>query len=269
MIRFLKWFWPPLLMFAAVAGILFSAWSAVNRDVPLDLSHWRDAATPNAAKHLTHKARIKDLNTETLARSQAKAQALQQQYGMGELTIPSVNIDLTIYSVVTNHTLATGVSRYFPDRPMGQGNNVYAAHNLDGAGVLLSRIGELKKGALISQTDFKHVYQYHVIYNRVVKMTEIAVLNQTDESRITLIRCEGPYHSRYRRVVIGRLSKVTPYQTTGAKADARLAHAQQHTATLFHWQAVKWPIGLILLLFVGLLAISCRGYYRETLAQRR
>lgn len=265
--KLIKWFWPPLLMLLLVAGAIAAAWTAVNHDVPLSLNGWQTRAAANAGAHLPRRATIRDTTTSALAQAQAQAPALQQQYGMGELTIPAVDIDLTIYSVVTNNTLATGVARYFPDRQMGQGNNVYAAHNLDGSGVLLSRIGQLKNHAVIRQTDFHHVYQYRVVYNRVVKMTEVAVLKQTDEQRITLIRCEGPYHSRYRRVVIGRLQRVTPYHAGKAKAAPALHRAQRHAATLFRWQQAKWPVGLVIATFIVLLAIGFRGYYRETTGQ--
>lgn len=250
-------------MVIMVASVVLAAWSAANHDVPLALSAWRDNATVNANKQLNHQVAIRDMNTQTLVTAQAKAQPMQKRYGMGELMIPAVNIDLTIYSVVTDNTLATGVARYFPDRPMGQGNNVYAAHNMDGAGGLLAKISTLKKQAIIRQTDFKHVYQYRVVYNRVIKMTEVAVLKQTDEQRITLIRCEGPAHTPYRRVVIARLQKVSPYRATGAKTNHALSRAQSYAAALFNWQNTKWQIGLLLLIFILLLGWSCRGYYRD------
>lgn len=259
--RLLKYFWPPLLLLMIVLGAVGAAWYAVSRDVPIDDASWSKQAASNTSQSLNRPVAIRDTTTVETANAQAQAKVLQQQYGMGLLRIPAVNINLTIFSVVTNATLATGVARYFPDRVMGQGNNVYAAHNLSGAGILLSRIGGLKRHALIQQTDFKHVYSYRVVYNRVVKKTEVAVLKQTDERRITLIRCEGPYHTAYRRVVIARLAKVTKYTAQSTQAQPLLTRAQQVGAGLLAWQTMKWPLVLVVGFFIALLAISFHGYY--------
>lgn len=259
--RFLKHFWPPLLLLIIVLASVGAAWYAVSRDIPVDIGSWSKQAPRNTNQSLKHAVAIRDTTTIETAKAQAQAKVLQQQYGMGILSIPAVNINLTIFSVVTNSTLATGVARYFPDRVMGQGNNVYAAHNLSGADILLSRIGELKTHALIQQTDFKHVFSYRVVYNRVVKKTEVAVLKQTDERRITLIRCEGPYHTAYRRVVIARLAKVTKYTAHLTQAQPLLTRTQQVGAGLLAWQTMKWPLVLLLGLFIVLLAVSFHGYY--------
>lgn len=259
--RWLKYFWPPLLLLIIVLGGVGAAWYAVSRDIPVDDASWSKQAASNTNRILNRPVAIRDTTTVETANAQAQAKVLQQQYGMGILRIPAVNINLTIFSVVTNATLATGVARYFPDRVMGQGNNVYAAHNLSGAGILLSRIGELKTHALIQQTDFKHVYSYRMVYNRVVKKNEVAVLKQTDERRITLIRCEGPYHTAYRRVVIARLAKVTKYTAQPTQAQPLLTRAQQVGAGLLAWQTMKWPLTLVVGFFIALLAISFHGYY--------
>ena len=107
------------------------------------------------------------------------------------------------------------------------------------------------------------MYTYHVVYNRVVRMTETAVLNQTSERRITLIRCEGPRHSKFRRVVIGRLSKVAAYKPQRQHTQRLLRTAQQMTGTVVAPRVHRPLIAALLLAFILLLGWSWHGYYND------
>lgn len=184
--HFIRWFWSPLLLLLLTAAAVWLGGLIITQDVPITVQQWQAQAAINAHKQAGHYTKINDVDTATLAHAQAHASALQRRYGMGELRIPAIKTDLTIYSVVNNATLSTGVARYFPDRRMGSGNNVYASHNLVGADILLNRTKDLHHGDEIAQTDFQHVYHYRVVYNRVIRETETTVLNQTSERRITL-----------------------------------------------------------------------------------
>lgn len=269
--NFARWFWAPILMLLVTAAVIWAGGVIITQDVPTNTAQWRARATANQKKRATRQHNIGDVDTTTLARAQAHATTLQWQYGMGELVMPSIETDLSIYSVVTNATLCTGVARYFPERPMGQGNNVYAAHHLVSTSILLNRTGQLKKGAAITQTDFKHVYHYRVIYNRVIKETETTVLNQTSESRITLIHCEGPLNTPYRRVVIGRLTKVTDYQARHAQRAARstlLRRGQQLTGTLANPKLNRPLMFAALILFIILLGNAYRGFFNDRNSSR-
>ncbi len=261
--NFLRWFWSPLLLLILTAAAVWAGGFVITQDVPVTSARWRSYASGNAAKRANTTARINDVDTATLARAQAHTSALQRQYGMGELRIPATNTDLTIYSVVNNATLSTGVARYFPDRKMGQGNNVYAAHNLIGADILLNRTADLRKGDEVTQTNFRHVYHYRVVYNRVIRETETTVLNQTSEDRITLIHCEGPLNTPFRRVVIGRLSKVTAYHAVKEPRRTWLRTGQRVTGVLAN-SRVNRPLAVaVLAVFVLLLGYAYRGFYNS------
>lgn len=261
--NFLRWFWSPLLLLVLTAAAVWLGGFVITQDVPLNSARWRDQAAANAAKRANHHVRINDVDTATLARAQGHSSALQRQYGMGELRIPATHTDLTIYSVVNNYTLSTGVARYFPDRKMGQGNNVYAAHNLVGADILLNRTANLRKGDAITQTDFHHVYHYRVVYNRVIRETETPVLNQTSEQRITLIHCEGPLNTPFRRVVIGRLSKVTRYQPSRESARPWLRHGQRIAGVLADNRVNRPLVVAVIVVFILLLGYAYRGFYNS------
>lgn len=261
--NFLRWFWSPLLLLILTATAVWLGGLVITQDVPVNSTQWRAQAAANATKRAGHHVRINDVDTATLARAQGRSSTLQRQYGMGELRIPTTHTDLTIYSVVTNATLSTGVARYFPDRQMGQGNNVYAAHNLIGANILLNRTADLRKGDAITQTDFHHVYHYRVVYNRVIRETETPVLNQTSERRITLIHCEGPLNTPFRRVVIGRLSKVTRYHAPQESKRTWLRHGQRLSGVLAD-NRINRPVAVVLLVvFILLLGYAYRGFYNS------
>lgn len=261
--NFIRWFWSPLLLLSLTAGAVYLGGFIITQDVPITSAQWRSNAATNAQKRLAKRAQIKDIDTATLARAQAHTSVLQREYGMGELLIPAAHTDLTIYSVVNNETLATGAARYFPDRKMGEGNNVYAAHHLVSTSILLNGIDGLHNGDTIMQTDFHKVYHYRVVYNRVVKETETTVLNQTSEQRITLIHCAGPLGTSFRRVVIGRLSKITTYHAHHEPRQTLLRRGQKITGVLAR-QRVNRPLVIgVLLVFIFLLGYAYRGFYNS------
>lgn len=252
---FLRAFWPACLFVVVIAVLAGTGYVAVTTNIST-AGDWRTHAQANAQRPAGHPAKIRDTTVQALAAAKRQATATQRQHGIGLLRVPSQHIELTIFSTMTNTTLSLGVARYFPNRTMGDGNNVYAAHNLAAANLLLTRTAHLQHGAAITQTDFVHTYHYRVVYNRVVKATEVAVLKQTKEDRLTLIRCEGDVGTNFRRVIIARKTAVTPYVATPAAPHS----FTQHLAPLVPVLLTPWFNLAVLLCFSGLLYLGSRRY---------
>lgn len=266
------WFLPAALMLVAILTAGGLVWRNLATPPALDVQAMQ--AKAQAPKAPNGPAKISEVSAITYVQAQTQAARLQQQSGYAALLIPSVAIKLPVFAQMTNLTLAAGVARYFPDRPLGVGNNVFAAHNFHGGGeVLLTALNRVKIGAAVYLTDSRQVYTYRVIDNRVVKETEIQVLAETKEDRVTLIRCEGPIGTAYRRVVVARrvattkvaATKVHQQVSAPSKLSQWLVRQPWYSAfalLFLNGRITGWLWGL-LLDFVSLMLLGGVGFVRQ------
>ena len=135
-------------------------------------------------------------------------------WGIGKLLLPDVDIDLPILAGLANINLMTGGATYRMDQRLGQGNYVLLAHSVYGNDtVLFQPLARTQIGQRIYATDFMNVYTYEVIFNQVVVDTQVEFLEDIEEGEvplITLMRCEGGIGTIHRRVVQGELVEVQP-----------------------------------------------------------
>ncbi|WP_225049288.1 class A sortase [Lacticaseibacillus kribbianus] len=241
------WFLPAALLLAAAVLAGGLVWRNLERAPALDGQAMRaNAARVAKAGAPTQRTPISEVDAKTYVAAQTQAASLQRQSGYAALIIPSVDITLPVFGRMSNATLSAGVARYFTDRPLGEGNNVFAAHNFHQDKVLLGAINRLKKGAAVYLSDGRRVFTYHVVDNRVVKQTETAVLAQTQEDRVTLIRCEGPIGTAYRRVVVARRAATTAAAATRVRRQVAAPPSQPQ-----RWLRARPWYGAFALLFLG------------------
>ncbi|MGM0126306.1 sortase A [Enterococcus sp. AZ194] len=159
---------------------------------------------------------IASVNVANYADAKTTFQQTTNNWGIGKLVIPKVNIDLPILAGLANENLLSGAATYRMNQQLGKGNYVLLAHNIFDKDVLLHRIKELKEGEKIYTTDFKDVYVYKVTVNKIIEDTEVSYIEKEPTSRqaiLTLLRCEGDIGTIYRRVVQGELSTIQPLKT--------------------------------------------------------
>ena len=137
-------------------------------------------------------------------------------WGVGKLLLPDVDIDLPILAGLANINLMTGGATYRMDQRLGEGNYVLLAHSVYGNDtVLFQPLAQVRTGQHIYATDFINVYTYEVILNQVVVDTQVEFLEGIEEGQvplITLMRCEGGIGTIHRRVVQGELVEVQPLE---------------------------------------------------------
>lgn len=205
-----------IILLVVMIGVLCLAlygFTQMETEIPIDdisIGENDDLYAYNADKILKANydtQQIRSVNVSTYAKSLETLQKNVNDWGIGKLVIPSVDINLPILSGLSNDNLLNGVATYQQDQTMGISNYILLAHNLIGANVLLNQIHKIKLGQEIYVTDFKDVYTYKTVRNNVIKETEIEVLDATKKSTVTLIRCEGGIGTVYRRVVQGELVK--------------------------------------------------------------
>ncbi|MBO0460083.1 class A sortase, partial [Enterococcus hulanensis] len=137
---------------------------------------------------------IASVNVANYAQARGNSYETTNNWGIGKLQIPKVDIDLPVLAGIANENLLTGAATYRSDQQLGRGNYVVLAHNIFDKDVLLHRIQDLKKGQLIYTTDFKKVYVYEVSLNKIIEETEVSYVEKEPNNgiaKLTLLRCEG------------------------------------------------------------------------------
>lgn len=156
---------------------------------------------------------IASVNVSGYAEAKTNFKQTMNNWGIGKLVIPDVDIDLPILAGLANENLLTGAATFREDQKLGKENYVLLAHNIFEQDVLMHRIKYLKKDDKIYTTNFKDVYVYKVTVNKVIEDTEVEYVEKkpSDNSALlTLLRCEGDIGTIYRRLVQGKLVSVQP-----------------------------------------------------------
>ena len=177
----------------------------------------RNQIISNQQKNITH-SNYKNVSknakvSEYIAARNHYSKTIQKSM-IGQLTIPSVHINLPVFSGMSNAALLNGVGTFSKKRSMGQGNFVMMAHNLPAqySDALLQPLSQIKPKAKIRITDFNNVYTYEASYKNIVDSSNIKLLGQTHKSIVTLFRCVGEHGTNNRLIVQGNLISSHPYQ---------------------------------------------------------
>ncbi len=162
---------------------------------------------------------ISDISTvrvENYTESKLNFNQTVNNWGIGKIVVPDIEVNLPILAGMNNTNLLTGVATLDKSTQQGTGNYVLLAHNIsDKAGnaspLLLGKINQLKPGSVIYTTDFKSLYTYELISNQIVDQSEVSYIEQPSDLGsipiITLIRCEGEIGTKNRRIVQGKFVK--------------------------------------------------------------
>ncbi|ANS90070.1 class A sortase [Staphylococcus pseudintermedius] len=125
-------------------------------------------------------------------------------YVVGKITIPSVHLNLPILYGVSNNNLWFGACTMKPNQKFGQGNFALAGHTMANQNLLFTPLHSIKKGDMIYITNGQNVYVYQTTNVEIVSPDHGEVINDTDESTITLVTCSDVY-GKERLIVQGQL----------------------------------------------------------------
>lgn len=126
---------------------------------------------------------------------------------VGKLHIPKIDLDVVIAPGVDQETLQYAVG-WMPSTalPNEKNNTVLAAHRSNTYGKFFNRAGELEIGDQITVETLASDTVYEVDKIKKVDPTDLSVLEQTGESRLTLITC-GPFSDEYRLIIHAKETK--------------------------------------------------------------
>lgn len=143
---------------------------------------------------------------------------------VGELVMPSLHIDLPIFSNSSNENLLAGVGMLYPDRHPGVGNYAISGHRAQGKNVLLHNLMDADIGDTIYITNKKYIYVYRVV-NTVQKDTDAVHMledsqteNYSNKPIVSIMTCyNGKADSRW--FVVGSFVTVLPYNEAVLKTE--------------------------------------------------
>lgn len=122
------------------------------------------------------------------------------------ISIPKIGLDEIVVEGVGVEELKKGVGHY-PDTKMpGQTGNAALAGHRTTYGHPFNRIDELDPGDEIRLTTKQGTFRYTVTEQRIVAPTEVSVLDNTADNRLTLTTCHPKYSAEKRLIVIAALA---------------------------------------------------------------
>lgn len=136
---------------------------------------------------------------------------------IGQIVIPSVNINLAILKGATNENLLAGAGTMKSDDRFGEGNFTLAGHFNKDKSILFGPLMDIKKGDIIRVTDKSMIYEYKVYENKTVPDDALYMIdNKQSQKRgnpiISLMTCYYSSKTGKRYFVLGDLVKKYPYK---------------------------------------------------------
>ena len=212
-----------ILMVSGLALIFLPMYSKIRiKEDAKNIVEVVEEATPEVLKQNNEKKQPKEIfdfsqveeisPTGTLLDNQP----LDKSLLIGQIVIPSLDMNLGIFKGTTNYNLLRGVGTMKPDDKMGEGNYTLAGHNNGDKSLLFGSLLDIKKGAIIRITDKTTIYEYKVIETKVVPNTSLELIENAEADTvgkpiISLMTCDKGTWTSNRFFVIGKYVKKYKY----------------------------------------------------------
>jgi len=105
------------------------------------------------------------------------------------LLIPSIDLYQPILETLSDDNLNVALTQIKEDQVLGSGNFTVAGHLSSVDGRHFNRLPEVQIGDEVSVLTDKQVYTFTVDSREVIEATDVDVLDDGDQSEITLITC--------------------------------------------------------------------------------
>lgn len=195
---------------------------------------------------------------------------------IGQLTIKSVSMNLPILKGTTNDNLLIGAGTMQENQVMGMGNYTLIGHHMQDKSLLFGPVLKIKEGAIIQLNNQEILYTYQVQTTEIVSESDMNVLADVGDNRLTLITCDVSSATNKRFVVVATLveknnlkqEKISPHESKN-NTEIMSKNVQEYQEVVSLTQKhEKMSISVILivmliLLFLGCLLVFIKKYYRQ------
>lgn len=185
---------------------------------------------------------------------------------VAHLQIPAIDLGEYVVSGTAEGDLAKGPGHYVGTAEPGQAGNVAIAGHRTTNGAPFNRIGQLAIGDSIYLTTTSGERLTYVVSQAPypVSPTDVEVLDNFGDNRITLTTCNPEYSSAQRLIVIGELKQPSPPAVTKTKAKPHPYHIANAQTASWDWSLLPVVViesGVLVLLGLSFRRIS-RWYGR-------
>ncbi|MDW0108706.1 class D sortase [Sporosarcina aquimarina] len=125
----------------------------------------------------------------------------------GLLQIDKIDLEMAIFDGVSANALQKGIGMIEPNKQFDANNIGLAGHRAVAHGKQFNRLDELKLGDEMSVVTQEGTFHYVITDSYVVHQSEVSVLDEGDNPRLTLVTCTpvGSLHPPNRLIVQGEL----------------------------------------------------------------
>ncbi len=124
---------------------------------------------------------------------------------VGRIVIPDIGVDWIMVEGVNLTDLKKGPGHY-PDTPLpGQAGNAAIAGHRTTYGAPFANVDQLEVGDQILVSTIQGNFTYEVSETVIVKPSQVDVLEEKGDNRLTLTTCHPKYSARERMIIIGQL----------------------------------------------------------------
>jgi sortase A len=143
---------------------------------------------------------------------------------IAHLVIPRIGLDKYVVDGVTTSQLRQGPGHYPGTPDPGQPGNAAIAGHRTTYGAPFYRLNELQPGDPIVVTTKAGEFHYAVTDSKVVKPTDVSVLDATPDNRLTLTTCTPRFSASSRLIVISHMVSQPAPPPVAAPAPPAVAH---------------------------------------------
>ncbi|EOT39222.1 class A sortase [Enterococcus dispar] len=173
---------------------------------------------------------------------------------MGNIVIPALEMSVPVFNGITNQNLLVGAGSLFPERQPYNHNMVLIGHHLGWENLLFGKLLQIKLGDSIYLRYEGKIYQYVVKETTLVHQTELQVLDDHQQTEITLITCDKPTQTQWRFVVRGQqVQKSTQSLAQIRQQEKTIVQKNQHHNQSY---ALFVVLSLFLCLLLGIITIK-------------
>ena len=135
---------------------------------------------------------------------------------IGQIVVPSVNMNLSIFKGATNDNLLAGVATMKMEDKMGEQNFTLAGHYNKDKSILFGALMDVKVDDIVRVTDKTYIYEYKIYDTRVVDDTALYMIENEESVKrgnaiISLMTCYHSSKTGKRYFALGDLVQVYPY----------------------------------------------------------
>jgi sortase A len=200
----------------------------------------------------THRSISQKATGQTLIPATAQLANPPDGTVVAEIDIPAIGVNQFVVSGTSTDDLAKGPGHYIGTAAPGQAGNVAIAGHRTTHGAPFNRLAELTVGDQIILTDTRDQHLTYVVAQLPypVSPSDVSVLNNFADNRITLTTCNPEFSASQRLIVVAKFLQRYPTRAS-ALPTAPVPYRIINGATA-SW---RWGLLPLVLMEMGLLAL--------------